>query len=484
MKIKTITCHHVYNAGASLQAYALAAYLKKLGHEVQIIDYIPDYLVHYKLTGVSNPVYDKPVVRELYNIAKLPGRLAARWGRRKKAYDCFTSQYLPLTERHYASYDELQKYPPEADVYIAGSDQIWNSFFKNGRDPAFYLQFAPQGCIRASYAASFSTETVAPEYQAQTGEWLRTMDLWIIEVVVMKLIDYLLKYYAYDIGCRSICDDAPIPSEKAPGIISVLRASERYWYADPFGFEWNNKLYIFLEIMDACTGKGTIGVTEFQNGRFTPVKQVLEEPFHLSYPNVFFCNGQVYMIPETCHASQIRLYRAVSFPDKWILEKVLAENTTVVDTSFLRDSEEQLWLYAKGFDLESNQETQLRWFQLDTRKMCLTEVTLPKFATQRPGGNAFVVGGEIYRPLQDCSVCYGEKVLLYRVNEPITSESNDTLVYVITPKAFRWKGKRKYERIHTLNRTQGYEIIDLCYRRVYPTKPLRRLLQIIKKAYH
>lgn len=176
MKIKTITCHHVYNAGASLQAYALAAYLKKLGHEVQIIDYIPDYLVHYKLTGVSNPVYDKPVVRELYNIAKLPGRLAARWGRRKKAYDCFTSQYLPLTERHYASYDELQKYPPEADVYIAGSDQIWNSFFKNGRDPAFYLQFAPQGCIRASYAASFSTETVAPEYQAQTGEWLRTLD--------------------------------------------------------------------------------------------------------------------------------------------------------------------------------------------------------------------------------------------------------------------------------------------------------------------
>ena len=31
MKIKTITCHDVYNVGASLQAYALVTYLRKLG---------------------------------------------------------------------------------------------------------------------------------------------------------------------------------------------------------------------------------------------------------------------------------------------------------------------------------------------------------------------------------------------------------------------------------------------------------------------
>ena len=31
--------------------------------------------------------------------------------------------------------------PPLADLYIAGSDQIWNSNYNNGRDPAFYLDF-------------------------------------------------------------------------------------------------------------------------------------------------------------------------------------------------------------------------------------------------------------------------------------------------------------------------------------------------------
>lgn len=44
MKIATITCHNVYNYGASLQAYALQRYLSQEGHDVEIIDYKPYYL--------------------------------------------------------------------------------------------------------------------------------------------------------------------------------------------------------------------------------------------------------------------------------------------------------------------------------------------------------------------------------------------------------------------------------------------------------
>lgn len=43
MKINTITCHNVYNYGATLQAYALQTYLQSLGNEVEIIDYAPRY---------------------------------------------------------------------------------------------------------------------------------------------------------------------------------------------------------------------------------------------------------------------------------------------------------------------------------------------------------------------------------------------------------------------------------------------------------
>ena len=176
MKIKTITCHNVYNAGASLQAYALAEYLNSIGHECQIIDYKPDYLKHYKLSGVSNSRYDKPVLRELYNMAKFPGRLKAKYSNKKKEYDRFTADFLPTTTETYTSNEELKSNPPEADIFFAGSDQIWNSFFNNGKDPAFYLDFAPLGAVKASYAASFATENIVTELKPQIKEWLSNMD--------------------------------------------------------------------------------------------------------------------------------------------------------------------------------------------------------------------------------------------------------------------------------------------------------------------
>ena len=89
MKIKTITCHNVYNFGASLQAYALAEYLQSEGHEVEIIDYQPLYLRHYRLAGVPNPRFDRPVWRQAYQIAKFPGRL----------FDRITSRRTPCVPR-------------------------------------------------------------------------------------------------------------------------------------------------------------------------------------------------------------------------------------------------------------------------------------------------------------------------------------------------------------------------------------------------
>lgn len=177
MKIKTITCHKVYNVGASLQAYALVRYLSDLGHEVEIIDYRPEYLNrHYRLDVVNNPQFDRPFIRQLYLIAKLPRRLKERMSQRKRRFDEFEKLYLPLTEACYCSNEALKKNPPLADAYLAGSDQIWNTIFQNGKDPAFYLDFAPKECVKASYAASFATEDVLEEWKEPIKSWLRKLD--------------------------------------------------------------------------------------------------------------------------------------------------------------------------------------------------------------------------------------------------------------------------------------------------------------------
>jgi hypothetical protein len=157
MKIKTITCHEVYNHGATLQEYALLHYLNQQGHQAEAIHYKPNYLSgHYNLWSVGNPRFDKPFLKQIYILVKLPNRLVSL--KRKKAFDQFHAKYVPTGKIKYTSNEELKSRLPEADAFICGSDQIWNSFFQNGKDLAFYLNFVPEDKIKLSYAASFAIE--------------------------------------------------------------------------------------------------------------------------------------------------------------------------------------------------------------------------------------------------------------------------------------------------------------------------------------
>ena len=157
MRICTTTCQHAYNYGARLQTFALAAYLQQQGHEVQVIDYRPDYMRgEVQLLfwpGLSIKQWGKLILQ-------FPDRLRAK--RRQPYFDNFSKQYIPLTSRIYWSIDELRRNAPEADLYIAGSDQIWNTEFRNGTDPGYYLDFGSPTVRRISYAASFATADILP----------------------------------------------------------------------------------------------------------------------------------------------------------------------------------------------------------------------------------------------------------------------------------------------------------------------------------
>lgn len=178
MKIKTITCHDVYNYGAALQAYALQQYLLSKGHDVEIIDYKPDYLsLQYKFWYVpkNSRYYGRAMKSNLFRFFLCcyfaPKRYATY--RRKRKFDSFKKNNLRCTKR-YKNYQQLVDCPPKADAYIAGSDQIWNCNLPNGKDPSFFLQFGSDEICRISYAASFSIPEVLDEYKKQIQEWLNS----------------------------------------------------------------------------------------------------------------------------------------------------------------------------------------------------------------------------------------------------------------------------------------------------------------------
>ena len=170
MKISIITCQNAVNHGARLQCYALSHWLQNQGHEVDVIDYRPSYSLDAKLwywPGLSF----KRWIKLFYHY---PSR--KRNIERRKSFDAFSQKYIPLTKQTYYSIDDLRKNPPLADIYIAGSDQIWNTTLPNGADSAYYLDFGPSVIRRESFAASFATETLKPGTEAFVKENLKRFD--------------------------------------------------------------------------------------------------------------------------------------------------------------------------------------------------------------------------------------------------------------------------------------------------------------------
>lgn len=175
MTIKTITCHEVYNHGASLQEYALVTYLNSIGHSAEVLHYKPPYLSqHFSLKGISNPKFNLPIIKHLYLLAKVPKRLKVL--KRKRAFDQFHLKYIPTGKVLYASNQELKNNLPKADAFICGSDQIWNSFFQNGRDPAFYLNFVPDEKLKIAYAASFAIDELEESVKSLVKENVARLD--------------------------------------------------------------------------------------------------------------------------------------------------------------------------------------------------------------------------------------------------------------------------------------------------------------------
>jgi len=151
MKLKIITLHSIYNPGSAWQAYSLQEFLAKNGHDVEIIDYRPYYstIGKNKLKGVIRKVLF------FKNEKKL-----------KEKYESFINSYIFLTSKRYKSFSALSEANLEADVFISGSDQLWNMDYDCGNDESYYLAFT-KNKRKIAYATSIGKKKI-PEEELKT----------------------------------------------------------------------------------------------------------------------------------------------------------------------------------------------------------------------------------------------------------------------------------------------------------------------------
>lgn len=151
--------HHHY--GAQLQAYAAMRAITELGHPCEIIDYRPDY------DAGLNDLFQKGGLRAKATNLHTAAHYAAL-KRRAERFDAFVADEMRLSATRYTSYAQLAESPPRYDVYVAGSDQIWNPrLFPGGTfDPAYLQTFVKEG-RRISYAPSMGEAPFTGEESAQ-----------------------------------------------------------------------------------------------------------------------------------------------------------------------------------------------------------------------------------------------------------------------------------------------------------------------------
>lgn len=158
------------NYGGNLQAYALVKHLSNNGFDAEQLCF--DTSCREKTAPKkTNKI---KLILKVFNPKKLASFLIFKVKSRKKQLD-FTNRYKNINRFNLQSIKHsglvynsknVEKCVKNYDVFIAGSDQIWNMFWYF---PAYFLDFVPASKTKFSYAASTTMQSLT-EAEKKTVE--------------------------------------------------------------------------------------------------------------------------------------------------------------------------------------------------------------------------------------------------------------------------------------------------------------------------
>ena len=156
------------NYGAALQGYALYTTLQKLGYAPKIVRYfgnmqppLSTFPLKKRLRIRASRLYHSVIdVFRKTEETKIKKKYKKEFRQREQLFLAFQKHMSFYNEKRIGWYD-LKDNPPEADIYLCGSDQIWNPFFRSKKnDHGYFLDFAPEGKPRIAYAPSFGCDAL------------------------------------------------------------------------------------------------------------------------------------------------------------------------------------------------------------------------------------------------------------------------------------------------------------------------------------
>ena len=229
------------------------------------------------------------------------------------------------------------------------------------------------------------------------------------------------------------------------------------WFADPYILDvTDNEIIVLAEEYCYDVRCGRLGRIVFD--RYTYEEKdfsvILDLPTHLSFPFIFRRDGKVYIMPENSASACSTIYE---YDDSKQQMKPVGQiaDMPLTDATIVNVNGSDYLLTTMLPDPNGNV---LSVYEFDSRNMkvgkLVDKVEFQK-NTARNAGECFAVDGVLYRPAQDCTACYGNGVVLQRVEVTEDGHWKFTDVNSIYPHSFRLN-----QGIHTLNHYKGLTVLD------------------------
>lgn len=183
-RIGIITILKCNNFGAELQAYANQKKLQQMGYDAEIIDYLYYKHPNFKYTRQAKPVWERSLKTDFFEYIKyqIVGKVLSVIGllfvKKQRSLDRkFNDFHLKNTKlsKTYRSIEELYAAKMDYDVYMVGSDQVWNPGTGANLSP-YFLTFAPKDAKKVSYASSFGVTYIPETLRNTYREWINNIN--------------------------------------------------------------------------------------------------------------------------------------------------------------------------------------------------------------------------------------------------------------------------------------------------------------------
>lgn len=161
-KISLLTIQLGSNFGSILQTIATSKIFENYNYKVEVINYIPDRCTWKRFfsTYMRNPI------SFLKMFVAFPVVLI-----NKHIYNSYLSKYTNVSKQIHSN-DNFAEVCPKADIYVTGSDQVWNSIHNEGLDRRYYFDGFPKETIKIAYSSSIGREQLSHEEYNEVKQML------------------------------------------------------------------------------------------------------------------------------------------------------------------------------------------------------------------------------------------------------------------------------------------------------------------------